>query len=223
MRLCNMKLISLLVLVFSVAGAAYAGPIFEPVEPDDGYLRIEPGDSSGHGNLIRLFDLSFIPGAVPGATLLMQSVGGLCFIYGTQCMSTSLGAVFTADTTTAADPNTLQRLLTVIGPPQGIGDLASPNTYYGGLSTNFDGDFWVPNGSVSSVVIPNGANWLVPGVIDSYYMDNTTWEGHTLGIELEVANPEPGTLVLLASGFGLLGAFLRQRRTSCRTAPAGSK
>ncbi len=214
MRLRDMKLIGLLVLLLSVAGVAYAGPIFEPVGPDDGYLRIEPGDSSGHGNLIPLLDLSLIPGAVPGATLLMQSVGGLCFSYGTMCMSTSLGAVFTEDTTTAADPNTLQRLLTAIGPPQGIADLASPSTYYMGLSTNFEGDFWVPNGSVLSVVIPNGVNWLALGVIDSYYRDNTTWEGHTLGVELEVATPEPGTLLLFASGLGLLGAFLRKYRTS---------
>ena len=209
------RLSSLLVLVVLMAGVASAGPILISVAPGQSYLRIAPGDAANPSGVV-FIDLSGISGAVAGATLNMDSVGGLCFTSATNCQLTSLGAVFSADTTVAASSNTLQRVLTAIGPPSGILDLVSPNTSIGNLSTNFVGDFWVPNGSVLPVLIPTGAHFLAVGVVDSNYADNGAWEGHPLGIELEVpgAVPEPGTLVLLASGFGLLCAFLRKRRTS---------
>jgi hypothetical protein len=208
------RLSFLLLLVVLMAGVASAGPILISVAPGQSYLRIDPTDSANPSGVV-FINLSSIPGAVGGATLKMDSVGGLCFVGATTCQLTALGAVFSVDSTTAASSNTLQRVLTAVGPPSGILDLATPNTVGGNLSTNFTGDFSVPNGSILSVVIPATAHFLAVGVVDSRYSDNGIWEGHPLGIELEVSSiPEPGTLVLLASGFGLLCAFLRKRRTS---------
>ena len=86
------------------------------------------------------------------------------------------------------------------------------NTYYGNLTTDISQDFEVPVGSPMSVVVPGGALFLAVGVTDSFYGDNSDPNGN-LKLQLDVSRiPEPGTVLLLASGFGLLAAFRRRRR-----------
>ena len=64
------------------------------------------------------------------------------------------------------------------------------------------------------VVVPTGANFLVVGVLDSLFVDNSDAAGN-LAVQINqitAPSPEPATFGLLAASLAGL-AWMRQRRT----------
>ncbi len=208
MLLRTAKFVAFLAVVLSLTSVAYAGPIFFGVTPTDTYLRTSPGDSPTSPLFINLTTL----GAAPGSSIILQSVGGLCFMAGTgSCGQTELIASFTSDTSLASQ-TTLNRLA-AIGPPIGIISVVTAATWPSGDPTDIAQDFQVPFSSTITVVVPDGATYLAVGLNDSWLADNHTWSGDALGINAEVAAiPEPGTILMLASGLGLLVVLRRKLR-----------
>ena len=85
------------------------------------------------------------------------------------------------------------------------------------MDTTIPDDFFIPLGPGASIVVPVGAEYLVVGVLDSFYADNTD-PGNSLGVDLKVdptydfgdsGVPEPSTVLLLLSGLAGLYAFRR--------------
>lgn len=211
------KYLVLFALVLTLAGVASAAPILFPIDPQAGFLRTSAGDIATTPYFI---DLSAY-GAVAGDTLILQSVGGLC--YGTSCSLADLIAAFTLDTSVAGQTNLTR--LNAAALPISVSSIVTGTTWPTGDPTDIAQDFEVPNASTISVVVPTGALYLAVGVYDSWYDDNSSWtfleeefpeDGpfDPLGIEMQVVSavPEPGTILLLASGLGLLGAFWRKRK-----------
>jgi hypothetical protein len=185
---------------------AQAGVIFFPVDATDTYLRTDQApfaDSLATGPVF--INLSAL-GAVPGWILRLQTMGDLCYTnVGCVQLSLPLVAAFTSSTSLGAT-SVLDRITAISSGAPGV---ATGLTNYQSLTTNIANDFEVPTGSVLSLVVPAGAAYLVVGVADSFYSDNSDPAPANLGINVE-AVPEPGTLFLLASGLGLL--FVSRRR-----------
>jgi hypothetical protein len=92
------------------------------------------------------------------------------------------------------------------------------NTYYGNVNTTIPNDFYIPTGNGITVMAPIGAAYLVIGVLDSYYADNSgilSFQiidlGGGSGGPPPPATPEPATLGLFAIGMAGLVAFRRYR------------
>jgi hypothetical protein len=212
----------LVVLALWFVGMAQGAPIFIPINPQSGYLLTD-SEVVVHNppppHVIVQYDPPASPyfldlasiGAHAGQELLLRGFGDMCFIGGAGCVESdgTLGGVFTVDASLGAH-NLLNRL-TAVGPPSGIISVVSPNTYYGNLATDISQDFALPNvlpGSELRVVIPDGANYLVVGVIDSHFSDSSDPDGD-LGFFVELV-PEPGTYLLFASGLAALWAVRRR-------------
>ncbi len=185
----------LLALTLAFSTSALAAPIWTSVPVDSTYLRIS-GDTASAPVFI---PLASIPGA--GEVLRVTTSGGLCYHLSMFCLPTELGVVFTSDNSLLAGTN-LNRL-TAIGPPVGVTSVVSPATWSGGLSTDITQDFAAPSATWLNVLIPAGANYIAVGVIDSHFSDNRVWSGQPLQLGTELV-PEPGTLVFLATGLGVL-------------------
>ena len=157
-------------------------------------------------------------GVQAGDSIMITASGGLCFYAGPNCTvyPPDLGGVFSTSTV-LLDKSVQNRLPGAIAPGAGATLIGiNPNlfTFAGNLDTTISQDFYIP----VTVVVPANANYLVVGVLDSAYTDNSS---NNLGVNLsDLGNvsgqssgasvPEPNTYVLTLSGMGAL-VFLRYR------------
>jgi hypothetical protein len=188
-----------------LAGSAYGGPIFYSVDPTGTYLRVDP-DSTGYTSPL-FIDLSAL-GLSPGTAIALQTLGDFSYQSGGPEVSLALGASFVNLAAVNPDKSLLYRLsniLELVGNPIGAGNVTYPH----GLATDIEWDFEVPTAAPTIVTIPTGATYLAVGVVDSWYDDNTDPNGN-LRISIEQV-PEPGTLMFLAPGLGLLWAIRRRK------------
>jgi len=196
-------------LIALLAGSAYSAPIFFDVNPTGTYLRVDP-DSTGYTSPL-FIDLTAL-GLTPGMNIQLQTLGDYIYVGGGAETSLPLGASFVHVDAVNSDKSLLYRLDNVfelIGTPIG----ASNFTYPHGLATDIPWDFEVPTGAPTTVTIPAGASYLAVAVIDSWYDDNSDPDGD-LQVSIEAsANPEPGTLLLLVPGLGLLWALRRRQKS----------
>lgn len=131
----------------------------------------------------------------------------------------NLGGIFSQDSTVLSYYNNLQRVPNAVSSGLASYNSTSTNWYYHNtVSTYNPFDFLIPYGLGVNVVVPGTAHFLVVGVFDSFYRDNTDPAG-TLGIQITApdapAVPEPGTYSMLLSGFG--GLLVLGRRRSRRS------
>jgi hypothetical protein len=90
------------------------------------------------------------------------------------------------------------------------------NTYFGNVNTTIPNDFYIPTGAGITLVVPAGANYLVLGIVDSYYSDDSgnpmvTVNEITPPIPPQSSVPEPATLGFFGIGAAALLAFRRYR------------
>ena len=81
-------------------------------------------------------------------------------------------------------------------------------------STTIAQDFQVldsPYGG-TTVVVPNSANFLIIGVLDSFYADNTGNLSVELTLDPSSGVPEPGSYAMVLAGVAGLVALRRLRR-----------
>jgi hypothetical protein len=87
------------------------------------------------------------------------------------------------------------------------------NTYFGNVNTTIANDFYIPAGTGITLVVPAGAAYLVLGILDSYYSDDSGNPSVTVNeITVQSSVPEPATLGLF--GIGAVGLFALRRYRS---------
>jgi len=167
--------------------------------------------------------------APAGSTLQLIGLGGLCFF--TFQNGACPGGESPAFLGGAFDSNTSLLASSSLNPATSVNRLTGsinagvPNvsqtylrTFYGNVDTTIPNDFFIPTGLGLTIVVPAGAQYLVVGVLDSLYSDNTG----NLSVEINQITssvPEPATFGLLAAGLGGL-ALLQRRRRSLRDTQA---
>jgi hypothetical protein len=147
-----------------------------------------------------------------GDTLFLFITGNICYL-GANCGTPNLGGIFSS-TNTFLDSTHLNRVQNSIS-AGGSGYVTA--TYFSldgttntAANNTNPNDFIIPGGTSFSIVVPNGAKFLVLGVYDSFYADNSGNISVGLSV-IQSATPEPGTYLLIAGGLAALG-FIRKFR-----------
>ncbi len=153
-----------------------------------------------------------------GDSIQITGIGGLCFYNNPGCTTfpPDLGGVFSYPVRVLLGPFAVQdRLPGAIAPWARVNFIGTnPNlfTLVDNLDTTIPQDFYIP----VTVVVPQNANYLVVGVLDSAYADNST-NGLAVSVNdigavsAESSVPEPNTYALMLGGMGAL--VLLRRRT----------
>jgi PEP-CTERM motif len=160
--------------------------------------------------------------APAGTTIQIIALGNLCFLPGTGCTEypASLGGAFDSNNLLVSSASltggNVNRLTGSVNAPGtvDVSHVSYFNTYFGNIDTTIPNDFLIPTGNGIMVVVPTGANYLVVGVMDSYYADNSD-PLNNLAVQINAfvpSIPEPGTIGLLAAGLGAFAFVRRERR-----------
>ena len=173
--------------------------------------------------------------APAGTTLTLTSLGELCYA-GTpgSCAAMPGGLAAAFDTNNvlldsgSLSPGNVDRLTGTVNAP-GTTDISnpefdtwwsctSPTSCVGGggyTDTTIPNDFIIPSGDGGlTVTVPVGAQFLVIGVLDSFYRDNSNVAGNPLELqitELPASVPEPATFALFGMGLCALALARRSR------------
>lgn len=196
-----------------VAGPAGQSSCWAAVAPNATFLQYDDNDSVAAPVFLNL--ASLFPGISGGQSITIRQTGLLGYYDGTALNAPILNAAFVGSTNLAGQQLNRLDFTGVTTPfPEGGTPAVSGGTYYGGLPMDILEDFIIGMEDVT-VVIPDGAQYLAVGVLDSWYADNGTGipgSADELGTSVEMQwVPEPSTFVLI--GGGLLGlATLRFRR-----------
>jgi len=235
-----MNRVLILAVLLALAGACASATSVSlgtfAVNPQATFLYEAPQDTSAAAPVSALFISLSSLGVSAGQTIQIIGLGSFCYS-SVGCPpegSPSLGGVFDSNNTELASssltpctpqPNCSPGVdrLTGIVAVSGLGaqplvtNNASLNTYYGNVNTTIPNDFFIPTGNGITLVVPTGATYLVLGVLDSYYADDSD-ASNTLGFQINqiVSSqsppvPEPATLGLFGTGFAALLAFRRFR------------
>ena len=204
-------------LIIALVGMVSAGPLgFFPVSPQGTFLPQSTNDVCSEYNIPgcsmvpTFIDLMSL-GVLAGDTIAIASVGGLCFYAAPNCtvFPPDLGAAF-SDGNTILPPSNRNRLpgaipgtvLTGLGL---IGINQNLDAFAGGLVTTVPVAFYLS----ATVIVPIGADYLVVGVLDSAFADNSSsFLGVTvddLTVAASVAEPATGAAMVAAiAALGLL-------------------
>jgi hypothetical protein len=162
-------------------------------------------------------------GVTAGAELIITGIGDIC--YSVNCSASSelpinLAAVFDSNNTLLGPANATRltgALNFVAATTNSVTAASNPSTYYGAQSTGGVPDFGILTTASLHVVVPNNPNsattWLVVGILDSYFADNSNPNGDPLGVTIQqviAAVPEPGTYAMFLTGLGALLALRRK-------------
>ena len=158
--------------------------------------------------------------ASAGSVLQLIGIGSMCF-GGGFCGPAQLGGVFDTNNVSISPlglgAGNVNRLPGSIG--IGLIDALLNhnqflNTYFGNVDTTIPNDFFIPTGTGRTVIVPTGASFLVIGVLDSFFADNTANGNNPLQIQINQITapvPEPATFGLIALGITGLLAFRRRQ------------
>jgi hypothetical protein len=165
-----------------------------------------------------VIDLSTLPTPYTpglGETLNITGLGQYCPVWGPGCTESPpyLAGIFSS-TNTVLDSSNLNRVTGAVA--SGLPNVTDPatNTYYGDQSTIIPDDFQILNasGDGTTVVVPTDANYLIIGVLDSFYADN----GGDLSVQLildpDSGVPEPASYAMVLAGLAGLAVFRRMNR-----------
>ncbi|MBZ5602027.1 MAG: hypothetical protein LAO79_06955 [Acidobacteriia bacterium] len=191
----------------AMAGANFASSF--AVNAGGTYLELAAEDTcswfaaSGQCTGPAFFDPTVIA-VTPGSTIQLFALGSIN--YGTMTAAPLFGALFSTDGNLGASTS-LNRVTGAVaaGSPNPY-VVTTTNSYFAG-NNDISQDFQVGT-SVVTVVVPNNANFLFVGVLDSFYADNSGNASITLN---ELATPEPATYALALAGLAAL-LFVRKLR-----------
>jgi hypothetical protein len=208
-----------MIIAGGMASATSLG--FFAVSPQGNFLEQAPIDVCSEYNIAgcnmtpTFINLTAL-GVTAGESLTITDVGGLCVYDAQGCTvypasAFNMGAVFSS-TDTLLPVNVENRVPDQIAP--GAGALlvgTNPNIFAiaGNIDTAIPDDFYIS----ATVIVPQGANYLIVGVLDSAYADNSST---LLGVNLSVPDspesvtPEPTSYAMMLGGLGALWMLRRK-------------
>lgn len=211
--------------------SGWAGTVTQivPVNPQDSFLYESSADSNVSAIFINLTGCtgSNAPciSAPAGSTLTLIGLGNECFLPtgGASCTESpaELGGAFDTNSvllsSSSLSSGNVDRLTGTVNAAgaQDVSNVSFFNTYFGSVNTTIVNDFLIPTGAGITLTVPVGAEYLVVGVFDSYYADNSDpLNNLALSIsdtQAPLGVPEPATLGLLFAGLGGLAMIRRYR------------
>lgn len=211
----------ILAVVAGMGSLAHATTNFDlsfTVSPQGTFLRQSSNDVCSEYNIpgcdmnptfVNLMTL----GVQAGDTLTLDPAGDICFYDNPDCTlyPPDLAGIFSTSNV-LLDPSVQDRVPGALAPGAGatlVGDNPFLYTATGNLVTTIADDFYIP----TTVVVPAGANYLLVGVLDSGYADNSVGNGSAvsaLSVEIMLI-PEPSSAALMLGAIG--GLWLVRRIT----------
>lgn len=188
---------SLLAFSCAISIAVAASADIYPLNSRATYLHTNQDLSAAGALAIPLSERAYAPGTWITITALGDfKVGGA---YNDEYVS--MGGVFSSSNM-LLEPGAVNRVPGAI--EAGTDYITSP-TWFGAQPTDIAADFAIGLSDTQRSVtlpIPDGASWLIVGILESHYSDNTDPDGD-LAVAIN-AVPEPSSVALLALGWSAL-------------------